>query len=221
VGGFPAARRRRDGPASVNSYPAPTTPSSITRGRNGGGGLTRALVAAAVLAPAEGAVAELALVLLLGLAGLACSSGGGRGVGGHGSRHRGVLAGGGRVRAGSQSPRRRDGSTAGRAWALKRRDGGGEAAVSLAHAAKGACERRYSTGRGRSRGSRERRRHQGAARVMDEACRRWEWTVDSCAMVESRRVKATQRGDPTREATAFSGLCMRAPLKLAPRPATP
>lgn len=42
-------------------------------------------MAAAVLASAEGAVAELALVLLLGLARLACS--GGRSVGGHGSRH--------------------------------------------------------------------------------------------------------------------------------------
>jgi hypothetical protein len=50
-------------------------------------------VAAAVLAPAEGAVAELALVLLLRLAGLACSSSW-RGVGGHRSRHDGRMVGG-------------------------------------------------------------------------------------------------------------------------------
>ena len=43
-------------------------------------------MAAAVLAPAEGAVAELALVLLLRLAGLACG-GGRRSVGGHRGRH--------------------------------------------------------------------------------------------------------------------------------------
>lgn len=48
-------------------------------------------MAAAVLAPAEGAVAELALVLLLRLAGLACS---GRSGGGHRGRHGGRVVGG-------------------------------------------------------------------------------------------------------------------------------
>ena len=79
------------GPASVNSYPALQTQSSIRHDRDNVGGLTGALVAAAVLASAEGAVAELALVLLLRLAGLACS---GRSVGGHRGRHGRRVVGG-------------------------------------------------------------------------------------------------------------------------------
>jgi len=96
-----------------------------------------------MLAPAEGAVAELALVLLLRLTGLA--SGGGRSVGGHHSRR--VLSIEWADR--SRNPRWGDGSTAGRAWALKRVDGYGEAGVSLSHSAKCACEWGYSTGKGR------------------------------------------------------------------------
>lgn len=96
---------------------------------------------APVLAAAEGAVAELALVLLLGLAGFS-RSGGGR-VGRHGCRPTSNVqstAGSG-LCGGSVS-------MAGRAWALKR-DGGryGEAAVLLFHSAKRAHEQQCSTGR--------------------------------------------------------------------------
>lgn len=117
------------GPASVNSYPAHNTPSSIaTRG----GRLTRALVAAAMLAPAEGAVAELALVLLLGRARLAC--GRGRRVGRHGSGHEGAAGDGRAIR-----PMRGDVVDGRRARALKRGDGFGGTAVLVVHSAKGAC----------------------------------------------------------------------------------
>jgi hypothetical protein len=125
-----------------------------------------------MFAAAEGAVAELALVLLLGLAGLA--DGGGRRRRGHGGGHGSGLAVQRRGERDGRGRRRQSGGRAGaerrcsdaakgarRPGALKRDGGCGEAGESVFHSAKFAMRRagQRRGGRGETEAGTERRRH--------------------------------------------------------------